>query len=109
MGPMTDATVADYRDILMARYETDPCFVFPDTGFLARLLKGRSAFLERGQAMPFVVREGTRPRAFAVAAVATCLPRISQSPAAEESRAMTILAESLRESILAREFAVGQA
>ncbi|GEM_PF-4924578 len=62
--------LGDYTGILATRYAGDHSFVHPDIGFLARILRGRSAFLARGQAKAFAARDGSgAPTAFAVAFV----------------------------------------
>jgi len=64
-----DAKLADYKCVLNARYADNPCFVYPDIGFLSRVLANRSAFLDRGRAQAFAVRDDAQPTAFAVAFV----------------------------------------
>lgn len=62
-----NAKLTDYKRVLDARYANDPNFVFPDIGFLSKVLANRSAFLDRGCARAFAVRDGIHPTAFAVA------------------------------------------
>jgi len=67
---VTDPRRDDYTGVLARRYGGDPFFVHPDIGFLSRVLDARSAFLARGKARAFAVRDGSaRPVAFAVAFV----------------------------------------
>jgi len=67
---VADPRLDDYTGVLDRRYAADPCFVHPDIGFLSRVLAGRSAYLARGKARAFAVRDGSgRPVAFAMAFV----------------------------------------
>lgn len=63
---VTDPQLDDYQGVIERRYASDPHFVYPDIGFLSRVLAGQSAYLTRGQARSFAARdEGGRPVAFA--------------------------------------------
>jgi GNAT superfamily N-acetyltransferase len=61
--PLPRPTLRDYRAVLATAYREDPVFVHPDEAFLARLLSGRSAYLNHAEARAFAVRG----EAFAVA------------------------------------------
>jgi GNAT superfamily N-acetyltransferase len=74
------ARLADYKRVLDTRYGDNPSFVYPDIGFLSRVLANRSAFLDRGRAQAFAVRDGVRPKAFAVAFVDPGLQAKTGSP-----------------------------
>ena len=66
MTLVTDPQLTDYQGVLDRRYAADPNFVYPDIGFLNRVLTGRSAYLARGEARSFAARDGRgRPVAFA--------------------------------------------
>ena len=67
---VSDPELDDYRGVLERRYAGDRHFVYPDIGVLAKLLDGRSAFLNRGRARSFAVRDPRgKPLAFATAFV----------------------------------------
>jgi GNAT superfamily N-acetyltransferase len=48
-------TLRDYRDVVRRAHRRDPSFVYPDVGFLSRLLSGRAAYLRHGSSRAFFV------------------------------------------------------
>jgi len=66
----------DYTGVLDRRYAGDRHFVYPDIGFLGRVMAARSAYLTRGRAQAFAARdESGNPFAFAMAFIDPGLQR----------------------------------
>lgn len=60
---------ADYAQVISARYGDDQNFVYPDVGLLKGIITGKAAYLQRGAARAFAVRDGSdlgRTAAFCV-------------------------------------------
>src|SRR5438270_10010029 len=73
---MGSAPLHTYREVVARVYASDPCFVHPDVGFLARVLDGSAAYLRHGRARAFSVGA----EAFAAAFVDPRLQEKTGSP-----------------------------
>lgn len=62
-------SLRDYRALLKRRYAKVSQFVYPDLGFLANLLAHKAAYLQRGRARAFALKDRWGVAAFAVAFV----------------------------------------